>query len=203
MAAGDHKIKISAMTFHRSKGLEFDETLLFTTKDGPISRVNYMLNEFFPANDTIDETTKRIIDNPTMALALMDANDLESMTRIRRLFFSHDPEALLRFNNLMQQIESSNFEYLPEIKIKSDKLKADQNLQRLIFLEINGISKNVEEEKRLLYVAVTRAKHKAIFDQAPENDIITSQLHFKSQEANDVHFSNNWPNITDAARTRL
>lgn len=203
MAAGDHKIKISAMTFHRSKGLEFDETLLFTTKDGPISRVNYMLNEFFPANDTIDKTTKRIIDNPTMSLALMDANDLESMTRIRRLFFSHDPEALLRFNNLMQQIESSNFEYLPEIKIKSDKLKADQNLQRLIFLEINGISKNVEEEKRLLYVAVTRAKHKAIFDQAPENDIITSQLHFKSQEANDVHFSNNWPNVTDTARKRL
>lgn len=172
---------IRAMTFHRSKGLEFDETLIYTTDQSPVSREMYLLDEFFPANDTIPKTLNRIIDNPTLALALMDANSLESMTRIRKMFFSNDEEALERFNNLLAQVEQSNFEYLPEIKIDSDKLKADTNLQRLMFLEINSIAKSVEEEKRLLYVAVTRAKRKAVFDQAPSNDIITAQLNFNSE----------------------
>lgn len=181
------QIHIEAMTFHRSKGLEFDETLLYTTSNGPISKVKYQLSNFFPANDTIEKTVNRIIDNPTLSLALMDANALESMSKIRKLFFSDDPEALDRFNSLLSQIEKSNFDYLPEIRIKSDKLKKDTNLQRLIFLEINNISKSVEEEKRLLYVAVTRAKEKIIFDQSAANDIITEQLKFKPEAYSNVH----------------
>lgn len=170
------KFHVKALTFHRSKGLEFDQTLIYTSSVCGINIQNYRLASIFPANNTIDQTIDKIIKQPILSLSLMMANDLESLELIKKALYKKDPDKETAIEDIIKDVVDHDFKYIPDLDFNVDIIKENQNLKNLIFLEINGIAKNVEEEKRLMYVAVTRAKDNIIFDQDPKNDIITQLL---------------------------
>ena len=173
---------VQALTFHRSKGLEFNEILLYTDSTCGVSRDNCRLAKLFPAKLTIDQTIEQIDKEPILSLALMSANGLTSLEQIEQALYPDDPEARTRLDNTIYQVIDSNYAYVPSMHLNLDAVKQNQNLKNLVYLEINSIAKNVEEEKHLMYVAVTRAKDRIIFDQAETNDVITQTLDLPLEE---------------------
>lgn len=168
---------IEIMTFHRSKGLEFDETLIYSGLKDNATEANYLLSQQFPARQNPNNMVATIINEPAKSLALLSANGLKSVVLFNQAI-NPTEEMQINFNNLMTTIQTSEFNYLPVIKFNHQKFKENRKLINLMYLEINNLVKQVEEEKRLLYVAVTRAKNKVIFDQDISQGIITQQLNF-------------------------
>lgn len=168
---------LEIMTFHRSKGLEFDETLIYSGLKDNATEANYLLSQQFPARQNPQDMVATIINEPAKSLALMSANGLQSVMLFNQTINATE-EMQINFNNLMTMVQTSEFSYLPVIKFDHEKFRQNRQLINLMYLEINNLVKQVEEEKRLLYVAVTRAKNKVIFDQAPAQGIITQQLNF-------------------------
>lgn len=181
MISTDSKIEI--MTFHRSKGLEFDETLIYNSNQDEISPETYLLSQVFPAKQTPDDLVETIIKKPAKTLALMNANRLASLALFNQTMNPNE-EMQISFANLMRTIQNSDYLYQPVIKFNQQKFRQDRKLINLMYLEVNNLVKYVEEEKRLLYVAVTRAKNKVIFDQPINPGIITSQLNFSKEKSN-------------------
>lgn len=171
---------VEIMTFHRSKGLEFEETLIYSGLKDNATEANYLLSQQFPARQSPKDMVDIIINEPAKSLALMSANGLQSVVLFNQAVNATE-EMQINFNNLMTTIQTSEFTYLPVIKFNHDQFKHNRKLINLMYLEINNLVKQVEEEKRLLYVAVTRAKNKVIFDQAISQGIITQQLNFRKE----------------------
>lgn len=76
---------------------------------------------------------------------------------------------------------------MPEEQSKIDFsiLNQDQNLLNLLYMEISTISKKVEEEKRIYYVAITRAKDKIIFDRGEKVPTIDTMLNLEKAKTID------------------
>ena len=113
----------------------------------------------------------------------MNANRLASLALFNQTMNPNE-EMQISFANLMRTIQNSDYLYQPVIKFNQQKFRQDRKLINLMYLEVNNLVKYVEEEKRLLYVAVTRAKNKVIFDQPINPGIITSQLNFSKEKSN-------------------
>lgn len=129
--------------------------------------------------------------NPLQSAVIMFENQLNSLELLERHWIpelaSTDEEIRDKafdkrqtFEMMLKQISNNSFLDIQDININIDFkfLKDDPVLANLVFMEINNRAKEFEEQRRLMYVGITRAKDKVLLDTPDDIDNITSEIHW-------------------------
>lgn len=178
---------IQAITMHSSKGLEFDETLIYESQASNVTTNEFLLAKHFPAKLTIKQLKDKLIKakEPEIIVALLATNNITSLDLLMKRWFK-DKEARDQIVNQLVKLPNK-LVLMPEEQSKIDFsiLNQDQNLLNLLYMEISTISKKVEEEKRIYYVAITRAKDKIIFDRGEKVPTIDTMLNLEKAKTID------------------
>ena len=130
-------------------------------------------------------------NNPLQSAVIMFENQLNSLELLERHWIpelaSTDEEMRDKafdkrqtFEMMLKQISNNSFLDIQDININIDFqfLKNDPVLANLVFMEINNRAKEFEEQRRLMYVGITRAKDKVLLDTPNDIDKITNEIHW-------------------------
>lgn len=172
-------------TIHGSKGLEWDNVYLYGLDDRELKTSNIVLAEKFKSNmsfdDFIDYLTNTSPIHVLETLIQGGGKILQYLPNWLNLlaeqsFNANIPAIVIpcitcNFKNLQETV------YYPRITKNVYNIKSfvsDENTQlhyatKLLYQDIINNAKFVEDERRLLYVGVTRAK-KRLYLQIPENE---------------------------------
>ena len=148
------------MTMHQAKGLEFNQVFLYGLTNDVLSIDEYALSKLVPAKITRSHFTD-IINNsmrqhtPFLAKMLIYlfkcGNDYAGQLLRYMLHLSQYPYGFMKIlNDALLDNHFDNFDYL--------QVPLNQHAIDKLYYDVSSISNFVEEERRLLYVAITRAK---------------------------------------------
>lgn len=179
---------IDALTLHRSKGLEWDNVYLYGLSQGMTNSSQLKMYHKFPPKmdyyefcDQLANTDLRWI---LRTLAFLGVSMEPVAACILEYADGVTPTAKDR-TALAKEIGSSK--ETNEIKLwKSDEWvlnSLDENAKQMLYHGIMNVSKRVEEERRLLYVGITRAKKRMIIDSFLGDD---SSIIFESINARSI-----------------
>ena len=172
-------LRLQAITMHSSKGLEFDETLIYEPETAVVTGPMLALADpmMFPADLTLKKLKQILIEASSMTavtwLTQFAEVGLSSVQTALKLAPHVD---LYQANKVLQNyLDSSGKmrrDYYAELEellmdqgFNFDALANDLGALKMLLMELVSNAKDVEEEKRIYYVAVTRAKRQILFDQ--------------------------------------
>ncbi len=149
--------RIQFLSLHQAKGLEFKYVYLYGLTDKEVDRSSKVLNSWFPPEMTMDKFIAKW-----------------------KLVYNHN------FQFLENALKSAHVEKYRDITnnnafnpINLDKtLKKNQEFQMFynLYQEIENYSAFIEEERRLLYVGVTRAQKELNLRIAPDSNPLVFDL---------------------------
>lgn len=160
---------IDTLTLHRSKGLEWDNVYLYGLSQGMTNSNQLKMYHKFPPKMDYYEFCDRLANADLRWILRTLAFLGVSMEPVAACILEYadgvTPTAKDR-TALAKEIGSSK--ETNEIKLwKSDEWvlnSLDENAKQMLYHGIMNVSKRVEEERRLLYVGITRAKKRMIID---------------------------------------
>lgn len=186
-------MRLRAITMHSSKGLEFNETLIYETEEAAVSPEMLELARDFPADTTMSYLKDKLVGKiPALSIKyLIDLATFNTHLAEAALYYSPEVDsdkAMKLLNNYLASADANQIAnpYRQEL----DKLLTAQNfsfdgllshdaIAKMLLMELVANAKAVEEEKRIYYVAVTRAKQRVIFDQPRTLPKFDEQLNLK------------------------
>ena len=157
MEQGKQEHRIQFLSLHQSKGLEFKYVYLYGLTDKEVERSGMALNDWFPPEMPFDQFVKKwkLIFNKNYeflkkALQSAHIDDYKDITD----------------NNAFNPINLD----------KTLDKKKEFTMFHLFYKEIENYSAFIEEERRLLYVGVTRAQQELCLRIAPDSNPLLFEL---------------------------
>ncbi|TPR49234.1 hypothetical protein DY037_05490 [Apilactobacillus micheneri] len=184
-------MKISFLSIHQSKGLEFKHVYLYDSNNKEVGANYIHLAKHFTPKMSLHDFTKSIIK--------MSENEVIKIENI----YVKDKISFSAYSDLANKIDLTNFKYQafqPRLKetdlifnnVSNKHVSFIQKLARYLYYQTNDTGNNndniykryfellyrqtlkvinkIEEERRLLYVAITRSKDNLYLD-LPKNSI--------------------------------
>lgn len=192
-----HDLRLQAITMHSSKGLEFDETLFYESKSVVVTDEMLHLSNLFPATLTLKSLKEKLaslsLDMMFDILIDFTSAGIGSTSRILELSPGIDADQIMEYINryieaskgvnrhnnyekdLKRQLRDNHFSFAGVIN-NSVALK-------MLLMELVANAKAVEEERRIYYVAVTRAKNRIIFDEVQYLSMFDCQLNLRQAQS--------------------
>ena len=147
---------VTVMTIHQAKGLEFKHVFVFGEDDRVVSTDMYTLYQAFHASQNKRDFFNTLKDVANNKAGVFDGglqfDDLFSL--INNMLTKRQGHEWLKFDPMQWDMSIVPFLCNDQNKLS----ERDQDLLNFLFTIIKGNNKTVEEERRLLYVAMTRAK---------------------------------------------
>lgn len=151
---------IQVMSMHQSKGLEFDDVFIYGLGDDLVNKERYQISKIIPAN----------MDLPEFTQWLADHTETNKEQLVKLLWYLYQDNNELAKNMLAKAygvntinkgvhgiiahlINNKCFDYFD-----LGRARLNEHGIRRLYYDTHTISDFVEEERRLLYVALTRAK---------------------------------------------
>lgn len=122
--------RVQLLTIHQAKGMEFDEVFLYGETEDSVAPGWLTLNHDFPSNMTYKAFKAKLDSNLKTYLSLANIMVYCDMSKTGEIFDGFHSKDSKIINNTLHKC----------------------------YHEIMTISANVEEERRILYVGMTRAK---------------------------------------------
>ena len=172
VASHENQPKLEAMTLHGAKGLEFDYVVLFGLSNRDLNRDRMNLYEKFQPNLSIDRFAEKLEDAkcPTAMLGQFARNGVTAINRLAFLTFTAQSAKLIvkQLTSLKDSqlvaIDHNGGRLAQEADLMLDAITRHDELMELMYHQVMSASEFVEEERRLLYVGVTRAKQSLVID---------------------------------------
>ena len=170
-------LRLQAITMHSSKGLEFDETLIYEPETAVVTGSMLELSRMFPASLTLKSLKEQLTGmSSEMAIGCLVSFaqvGLSSVNTVLKLSSDVDEfqarQALQNYLDSSGKMQTDYYKELRELLIDQrfnfDELVDNADALKMLLMELVSNAKGVEEEKRIYYVAVTRAKSQILFDQ--------------------------------------
>lgn len=191
-------MSFQAMTLHSAKGLEFDNVILFGLSDRDLNVETMSLYHQFLPNMTLNQFGKRVLtaQHPLIMLGQFAHNGVTGIKRLAELTFYVQSDQ----NRVLKQLHSLTIKDLGRIEAQNGVLNQQTammmrvlhdtpELLNLLYHQVMAVSEFVEEERRLLYVGVTRAKKELIIDETIDgNSPLLSELKINNNETLDDLF---------------
>lgn len=166
---------LQLLTMHQSKGLEFDSVFIYGLTDDVLDKNKISLNVTCPSNISIVEfrkllTTAQNADTTGRKLFLLlklfaDCGVVQTTNIFAKMLNVECDTSVVdeQINKLKQNFTKckKNFDVT--------KLPLTGKNFKLLYYQVKNVSADVEEERRLLYVAITRAKKEIYIDMPKEN----------------------------------
>lgn len=163
MKQGKQEHRIQFLSLHQAKGLEFKYVYLYGLTDKEVDRHSLALNMWFPPEMAMDKYIKKwklvykehykFLEEALKAAHINDYRDITN-------------------NNAFNPIN------LDKTLNKDKEFKIFHNL----YQEIENFSAIVEEERRLLYVGVTRAQQELNIRIAPDSNPLVFELNLPKKK---------------------
>ncbi|ETA73738.1 UvrD-helicase domain-containing protein [Ligilactobacillus equi] len=159
-------------TLHESKGLEWDNVYLYGLTDSDLTDDLMAISKAFPADTTFEEFYT--LFNYSDLEDLMDYGSFDSMAYVLGALLGISPNACEMYFEDVYKLDdlqpSDRLKIIQSLSTEGMLSKmVEENTQlrtamRMFYAEIMAHSKFVEDERRLLYVGMTRAKKKLYID---------------------------------------
>lgn len=187
------KKSIGALTLHRSKGLEWDNVYLYGLSQGMTNSSQLKMYYKFPPKmdyyEFCDQLANADLRWILRTLAFLGVS-MESVAACI-LEYADDVTPTAKDRTALAKEIGSGKE-TDEITLwKSDEWvlnSLDENAKQMLYHGIMNVSKKVEEERRLLYVGITRAKKRMVIDSFLGDDpsIILESINARSIDARSI-----------------
>lgn len=179
MQASEHNEGLfEAMTLHTAKGLEFDHVILFGLSDRDLTEDTMELYAEFLPNITLEDFTEKILkpDNSLVLLSNLAKNNVTAVNRLAELAFT-EKERKRVISQLFSltsvqilRVSAMGGTLAQEAGEMISVLSSHPELIALMYHQVMTVAERVEEERRLLYVGVTRAKQSLSIDATQDNN---------------------------------
>lgn len=165
--------RFSAMTLHGAKGLEWDNVCLYGLSVVMMSQDWLDLAEEYPINLDYNEFCERLSQtNNLFRMFQTLAKFHVSMEPVASCILAHVDDKSLQTSEIQSTIAglistADNPKIIPQWK--SDEFvweSLDENAKQILYRGVMSIAEQVEEERRLLYVGITRAKKIMVIDSS-------------------------------------
>lgn len=195
---------LQLLTMHQSKGLEFDTVFIYGLTDDVLNNSKMKLNNNFPSN-----MSKREFKIKLLEVRDSDSNGFK-LFRLLKLFRSCQVQAVDKIITEMMgrtKVDKQDIDAFldDDYKVAQKRwnigaLPTEGNLFLLLYYQVMNVSANVEQERRLLYVAITRAKKELYVDLPMANP---SPLVAELMDAYESEEQQTKIEISNNARNRL
>lgn len=167
-----------AMTLHGAKGLEFDHVILFGLSDRDLDSDTMSLYREFLPNMTLEKFNKIVLQtkDPLELLSRFAQNNVTAIIRLAELTFNETEckrvikQLFALTSEQVLRVSASNGKLNMEAYDMISVLSSHPELVELMYHQVMAISEKVEEERRLLYVGVTRAKQSLLIDATQDHN---------------------------------
>lgn len=158
-----HFNNISLLTIHQAKGLEFNDVFLYGFTEGDIDDAILKLSNTFSTNITFTEFEKEfnaLAEQKKLVLlhylAIMANTDV---TLADKTLQAMCPD--IKLGKLIKALVKDNYEkqFIKKAKVKYEVFPLENRDYRILYHSLTSLCNAVEEERRILYVSITRAKN--------------------------------------------
>ena len=160
---GQQQHRIQFLSLHQSKGLEFKYVYLYGLTDKEVERAGKVLNDWFPPEMPFDQFVKK--------WKLVYDKSFEFLERA--LKSAH-------IDNYRDITNNNGFN--PINLDKTLDKKKEFAMFHIFYKEIENYSAFIEEERRLLYVGVTRAQQELCLRIAPDTNPLVFELNLPKKK---------------------
>lgn len=157
--------QVAIETLHGAKGLEWDNVCLYGLDDTDINSAAVELSRRFPSNIKYEEFIKELKDNSF----LTDDQMISPIESICRKFM------LICQVKYGVDISNGNIPFVI-INALENSEEPLASAAHLLYDAVIGIAVFVEDERRLMYVGVTRAKNRLFVDMAEHHSPLLNEL---------------------------
>lgn len=157
--------QVAIETLHGAKGLEWDNVCLYGLDDTDINSAAVELSRRFPSNIKYEEFIKELKDNSF----LTDDQMISPIESICKKFM------LICQVEYGVDISNGNIPFVI-INALENSEEPLASAAHLLYDAVIGIAVFVEDERRLMYVGVTRAKNRLFVDMAEHHSPLLNEL---------------------------
>jgi len=164
MQQGKQEHRIQFLSLHQAKGLEFKYVYLYGLTDKEVERSGKLLNEWFPPEMSFDKFVKQ--------WKLIYNRNFEFLERALKSAHIDDYRDITNNNG-----------FNPINLDKTLNKQKEFAMFHGIYKEIENYSAFIEEERRLLYVGVTRAQQELCIRIAPDTNPLVFELNLPKKKS--------------------
>lgn len=185
----DDQQHVQILSLHQSKGLEFDYVYLYGLTNRTISDHTVCINSTFSPDLTLDEFKKTWQKVVTVH---HDNDEKDNQDNTIKGWFNTFTKAHLDTYDLKHDKHIDQATLTVKHGVKPKAAKESEGLIVTLYRQVTGYSRMIEEERRLIYVGITRAKlecsievrhnHNPLLEEVP---VVKAALNQKKDPATD------------------